>query len=71
MATKFEVLTKDEMDELFLQHPSTANDGGFQNFLVGLQKQARRPSLEIKLSLSGILCVRHRMRSPYADTKEE
>lgn len=58
MATKFHVLTKDEMDELFRQDPKTANDGGFQNFLVGLQKQARRPSLEIRLDEDDIERIR-------------
>lgn len=58
MPTKFEVLTKDEMDELFLQDPATANDGGFQNFIIGLQKQARRGSLEIRLDEDDISKIR-------------
>lgn len=65
MPTKFHVLTKDEMDELFRQDPTTANDGGFQNFIVGLQKQARRGSLEIKLDEDDI----DRIRKYAADSK--
>ena len=49
MPTQFRVLTQDEMDELFRQDPRTASDGGFQNFIVRLQRQARRGTLEIRL----------------------
>lgn len=46
---RFYVLTTEEMAELFQQDPTTARDGGFQRFIVDLQSQARRPSLEIRL----------------------
>jgi len=65
MATDFKILTKDEMDELFRQDPTTANDGGFQNFMIRLQKQARRPSLEIRLDEDDI----ERIRKYAADSK--
>jgi hypothetical protein len=39
---KFFVLNQEETAELFRQEPSTAKDGGFQNFIVGLQKQYRK-----------------------------
>jgi len=58
MTTKFHVLTEDEMDELFRQDPKTAADGGFQDFIVGLQKQARRGSLEIRLEEDDIVRIR-------------
>jgi hypothetical protein len=46
---KFYVLTTEELDELFQQDPKTAHDGGFQNFIVRLQQQARPRTQEIKL----------------------
>lgn len=66
MAGKFYVLTGSEMDELFLQDPSSARDGGFQHFLVDLQQKARRPSLEIKLDDDDI----ERIRAYAADSKK-
>lgn len=62
---RFHVLTAEEMAELFRQDPSTAHDGGFQNFLVHLQRQARRPSLEIRLDDDDI----ERIRQYAADSK--
>ena len=62
---RFYVLTTEEMAELFRQDPSTAKDGGFQHFMVGLQRQARRPTLEIKLDDADI----DRIRAYAADSK--
>jgi hypothetical protein len=47
------------MDELFRQDPATARDGGFQHFMVALQAQARRRSLEIRLDDDDIEKIRH------------
>ena len=58
MPGKFYELTREEMDELFRQDPLTAKDGGFQNFIVSLQKQARRRLLEIKLDENDIDRIR-------------
>ncbi len=58
MAGKFYELTREEMDELFQQDPQTAKDGGFQNFIVCLQRQARRSFLEIKLDEDAIERIR-------------
>lgn len=55
---RFYVLTTEEMAELFRQDPATANDGGFQNFIVHLQKCARRQTLEIKLDDGDIERIR-------------
>ena len=55
---RFYVLTTEEMAELFRQDPATAKDGGFQNFMVQLQKQSRRPTLEIKLDDDDIERIR-------------
>jgi hypothetical protein len=49
MPTKFYLLTTEEIAELFRQDPSTAKDGGFQAFIVALQKQTIRATSEIKL----------------------
>jgi hypothetical protein len=62
---RFYVLTTEEMAELFRQDSATANDGGFQNFIVHLQKRARRPALEIKLDDEDI----ERIRKYAADSK--
>ncbi len=63
----FYVLTREEMDELFRQDPKTARDGGFQHFMVDLQKQARRPTLEITLDEDDI----ERIRKCAADSKKD
>jgi hypothetical protein len=55
---RFYVLTTEEMAELFRQDPTTAKDGGFQNFIVRLQKQARRNTLEVKLDDDDIERIR-------------
>lgn len=44
------VLNADELTLLDQQDPSTANDGGFQNMLVGFQKGLRRGTSELKLT---------------------
>ena len=46
---RFFVLTRQEIDELFRQDPATAGDGGFQRFMVELQRKVRRPTQEIRL----------------------
>jgi hypothetical protein len=55
---KFFVLTKEEADELFLQDPSTAGDGGFQRFIVTLQKQYRTATREVRLDDDDIEKIR-------------
>lgn len=51
---KWIVLEPEEIAILDRQSPSTAKDGGFQHFLVELQKRLRRPSRELKLEDSDI-----------------
>lgn len=46
---KFIVLNDDEIAELFRQSPETGGDGGFQAFLVRLQKQYRAGTKELRL----------------------
>ncbi|MFN7979524.1 MAG: hypothetical protein U0P30_15430 [Vicinamibacterales bacterium] len=43
------VLEPHEIELLDRQDPASARDGGFQGFLVGLQKRVRRASRELKL----------------------
>ena len=47
-------LTTREVAELDRQDPVTANDGGYQNFLVSLQNRLDRESLELHLDCSDL-----------------
>jgi hypothetical protein len=62
---KFFVLNQEEAAELFRQEASTAKDGGFQNFIVGLQKQYRKGTQEIGLDDDDI----DRIRKYAADSR--
>jgi hypothetical protein len=55
---KFFVLDRRETDELFRQDPATAKDGGFQSFIVRLQKQYRTGTQEIGLDDDDIEQIR-------------
>ncbi len=44
------ILNAAEMDLLSQQDPDTADDGGFQGLLVGLQRKCDRPTGELLLS---------------------
>ena len=50
MSRRIVVLTAAEIEALDQQDPSTAGDGGFQGFIVGLQKKLRRGTSEIILT---------------------
>jgi hypothetical protein len=43
------VLTKAEIEALFIQEPSTKGDGGFQSLLVGLQEKIDKESGKLSL----------------------
>ncbi len=58
-------LNEEERAELFQQDPQTANDGGFQNFLIHLQKQYRPWPMKIDLDEDDI----DRIRKYAADSK--
>ena len=47
---KIVVLNADEITALDQQNPSTAGDGGFQRFIVGLQQKLRRGTSELILT---------------------
>src|SRR5437867_1557286 len=49
MSRRIIVLNADEIAALDQQNPSTARDGGFQSFIVGLQHKLRRGTSEIIL----------------------
>ena len=53
------VLNADELALLDEQDPSTVNDGGFQNILVGFQKRVRRGTSELKLTDDEVQRVAH------------
>ena len=63
---KFFVLTPEESATLFQQDPSSASDGGFQNFIVRLQKQYRKGPQEIRLDDDDI----ERIREYAANSKQ-
>ena len=48
------VLNQQEVETLDIQAPSTANDGGYQNFLVRLQSKLDRGNNELTLSDSDL-----------------
>ena len=50
MASKFIVLTPDEIALLDKQDPASAGGGGFQSMLVEFQRRLRRGTQELKLS---------------------
>ena len=52
-------LTPEEIDELFRQDPATAGDGGFQHFIVRLQKKVRRATQEIRLEEKDLEDIPH------------
>jgi hypothetical protein len=56
---KWVVLEPHEIEILDRQNPSTAGDGGFQKFMVDLQKAVRRGTRELKLSDEDLERISH------------